>query len=91
MPHHVIDGILELKNLTLDIDRDKLGEHAFGDTLGDARDFAHLRREVVGHFVDAEREILPDTFHIRNVGLSTKTTKRADFERHAHYFTGKNT
>src|SRR6202022_81415 len=65
---HRVDGVLELEDLALDVDRDLLGEVAFGDCGHHAGDSAHLLGELAGHQVDVVSELLPnagDALHLR--------------------------
>src|SRR4029077_12729114 len=44
-----VDGVLELEDLTADVDGDLLAQVAVGDRGGDLGDVAHLAGEVAGH------------------------------------------
>ena len=44
--HHRVDGVLQLQDLALGIDRDLLGQVAVRDRRGDRRDVAHLAGQV---------------------------------------------
>src|SRR4029453_13072057 len=50
---HRVDGFLELQNLAAAIHHDLLRQVAVGDGDGDLGDITDLRRQVVGHRVDA--------------------------------------
>src|SRR5262249_52784835 len=58
--HHHVDGVLQLQDLSLDVDGDLLGEVAVGHRGGDQRDVAHLIGQVGGHEVDVVGQVLPD-------------------------------
>jgi hypothetical protein len=49
--HHGVDGVLELQDFALHVDRDLLVELAPGDGRGHLGDVSHLGREVAGHRV----------------------------------------
>src|SRR5205823_23447 len=49
---HTVDGVLQLQDLAVDIDRDLSGEVAAGDGGGHVGDVAHLGGQVLGHVVD---------------------------------------
>ena len=86
---HRVDGVLELENLALHVDRDLAGEVAARDGRGDVRDVADLRREVVGHRVDAVGQVLPRAGHAEHVRLATEPAFGSDLARHARDFAGE--
>src|SRR5207253_3055110 len=49
---HAVDGVLQLEDLTANVDGDLLGEVALGDGGGDLGDVAHLGGQVAGHVID---------------------------------------
>ena len=53
--HHGVDGVLELQDLALHIDRDLAREITASDGCGDFGDVADLGGEVAGHEVDVNR------------------------------------
>ncbi len=53
--HHRVDGVFQLQNLALDVDRDLARQVAAGDRRRHFRDVAHLRGEVRAHRVDRSR------------------------------------
>ena len=83
---HRVDGVLQLQNLALDVDRDLLRQVAVGHRLGHVRDVAHLAGQVARHRVDAVGQVLPGSRHALHVGLSAQPPFRADFARHARDF-----
>src|SRR6185503_14783864 len=80
---HRVDGVLELEDLALHLDRDFLAEVAARHGGGHLGDVAHLAGEVGGHGVDVVGQILPrtgDAFHPR---LATELALGANLARHA--------
>src|SRR5205085_613836 len=75
---HGVDGVLELEDLALDVDRDLLAEVAGGDGGGDGGDVAHLAGEVRGHEVDVVRAVLPRARHAPDVRLAAELALGAD-------------
>ena len=57
---HGVDGVLQLEELALDVDRDLLAQVAVGHRGGDLGDVSHLSGQVAGHQVDVVGEVLPD-------------------------------
>ena len=89
MIHHRVDGVLQLQNFALHIDRDFLGEITIRDCGRYFGDVAHLAGQVSGHEIHAVGQILPgsgDTTHIR---LPAKFSFRSHFARHARHFRGE--
>ena len=87
--HHRVDGVLQLENFALHIDRDLAREIAARHGRGDLGDVAHLRRQVAGHGVDRVGEILPCAGDARHIRLTTKSAFGADLARDARHFTGE--
>lgn len=56
LPHHRVDGVLEVEHLALDVDLHGLLEVSAGDGFRNVGDGSDLRGEVFGHFLHA-REI----------------------------------
>ena len=56
---HRVDGVLELENLSLDVDRDFLRKVAGGHRLRDLGDVTNLTGKVAGHEIDALGEVFP--------------------------------
>src|SRR5207253_2038113 len=67
--HHRVDGVLQLQDLALDVDRDLLGEVAGGDGRRHLGDVAHLAGAVAGHAVHAVGHVLPGAGDALHVGL----------------------
>ena len=62
---HRVDGVLQLEDLALDVDRDLARQVAVGDGGGDVGDVAHLAGQVRRHRVDVVGEVLPGAGHVR--------------------------
>ena len=56
---HRVDGVLELEDLALGVDRDLLGQVALGHRRRDLGDVADLGGQVAGHEVDGVGQVLP--------------------------------
>ena len=66
--HHRVDGVLQLEDFTLHVDRDLLRQIALGDRGCHVGNVAHLAGKVVGHQVDVVGQVLPragDPAHLR--------------------------
>ena len=87
--HHRVDGVFQLENFALHVDRDLARQIAAGHGGRDFGDVADLAGEVSGHGVDGVGEILPGSGDAGHVGLSAQTTFRTDFAGHARYFAGE--
>src|SRR6202021_1905003 len=57
--HHRVDGVFELENFALHVDRDLAGQIAAGHGCRDLGDVSHLTGQVRSHEVDIVGEILP--------------------------------
>ena len=57
---HRVDRVLELQELTLDVDRDLLAQVAVGHGGGHLGDVSHLPGQVAGHQVHVVGQVLPD-------------------------------
>src|SRR5213594_2414445 len=69
---HRVDGVLELQDLSLNVDRDLLRQVAVGDAGGDLGDVADLARQIAGHQVDVVGQVFPDARHALNVRLAAQ-------------------
>src|SRR5439155_235637 len=83
---HRVDGVLELKDLALHVDRDLARQVAAGDGRGDFRDVPHLTGEVRRHEVDVVGQVLPRAGDAGDDRLSTQLPFGADLARHAAHF-----
>src|SRR5690606_15373094 len=80
---HRVDGVLELQDLALRIDRDLARQVALGDRSGDLGDVAHLAGEVGGHGVDRIGQVGPGAVDSRHLRLPAELALGADLARHA--------
>src|SRR5207244_7496206 len=83
------DGVLELQDFALDVDRVLLREVAAGDGRRHLGDVSHLGRQVVGHRVDVVRQVLPRAGDALDAGLSAELPLRADLAGHARHLGGE--
>src|SRR5207248_1944168 len=79
--HHV-DGVLELGDLAVHINRDLLGKIAAGYRGGDLRDVARLACEVARHQIDLLGQVFPGPGRPLHAGLAAEPALGADFARH---------
>src|SRR5207248_1140758 len=86
--HHV-DGVLQLEDLALHLDRDLFGGVAQGDRGPDLPYTTLFRSEVAGHVVDVVRQVLPNTRDAGHLGLAAELTFRTDLARHPGDFPGE--
>src|SRR5207248_1134075 len=86
---HRVDDVLDLKNLTADIDGDLLRQVARGNGRRDLGHVAQLHGQVAGHRVDAVRQILPRSGNALDVSLSAELAFGADLTRDASYLGGE--
>ena len=86
---HRVDGVLQLENLALHVDRDFLGKVAVGHGGGHVGDVAHLAGEVGGHEVDVVGQILPRAGDAAHLGLAAQLAFGADLAGHAGDFGGE--
>src|SRR5207245_2077693 len=86
---HRVDGVLELQDLALNVDRDLLGEVAVGDRGRDVCDVANLAREVAGHGVDVVGEVLPRAGDTLDLSLAAELAVGANFARHTRHLVGE--
>ena len=86
---HRVDGVLQLENLALHVDRDLAREVAVGDGGGHVGDVAHLAGQVGRHRVDVVGEVLPRAGHAGHFGLAAELAFGADFARDAADFRGE--
>ena len=86
---HRVDGVLELEDLALDVDRDLLRQVAVGDGRRHGGDVAHLGGEVAGHEVDAVGQVLPGARDALDSGLPAELAFGADLARDAGHLGGE--
>jgi hypothetical protein len=82
---HGVDGVLELEDLPLDVDRDLLAEVAARHRGGDLGDVAHLIGQVGGHRVDRVGQVLPGAGHALDHRLAAQPPVGADLARHPRH------
>ena len=86
---HRVDGVLELENLALHVDRDLARQVAARHGGRHFGDVAHLRGQVGAHRVDRVGEVLPRAGDVRHFGAAAELAFGADFARHAADFRGE--
>src|SRR5206468_853688 len=86
---HDVDGVLQLGDLAVDIDRDLLGKIAASDGGRDLRDVAHLIGEVVGHRVDVVGKVFPGPGGTQHAGLAAQPAFGTHLACHATDFAGE--
>src|SRR5206468_599966 len=86
---HGIDHVLDLEDLSANVDGDLLCQVAAGDCGCDLGHVAQLHREIAGHQVHGIREVLPYTSHAFDLRLPAELSFRSDFARHAGDFAGE--
>lgn len=79
--HHLVDGVLQLSNLSPDFDANLLCEVSVGDCCSDLGDLSHLGGKVHGHAVDVLGEVPPGTLDVVDGGLASETAFGADLSR----------
>ena len=87
--HHRVDGVLELENFALHVDRDLLRQVARRDGRRHVGDIAHLAREIRGHEIHAVGQVLPRTGNTFHHGLTAELAFRTHFAGHARHFRRK--
>ena len=80
---HRVDGVLQLQDLALDVDRDLARQVAVGDRRRHLGDVAHLAGQVGGHQVHVVGEVLPGAGDAGHLGLAAELALGADLARHA--------
>ncbi len=60
---HRVDGVFQLENFALHVDRDLLRQVAGGHGRGHRGDVAHLGRQIAGHEVHAVGQVFPRARH----------------------------
>src|SRR5262249_45821449 len=86
---HLVDVILEGRDLPGRLDLDRSRQVALGDRRGDLRDGADLGGQVGGELVDVIGQVLPGAGHALDIGLAAQNAFGADLAGHARYFRGK--
>src|SRR6185503_1109857 len=86
---HRVDGVLQLGDLTLDVDGDFAREVAARDRRRHFRNVPDLRRQVGAHRVDRVGQVLPRAGDVGHFGSSAQFPFRADFARDPEHFRGE--
>src|SRR5205823_5281134 len=84
-----VDGVLQLEDFPLGIDRDLAGQVAAGHGRGHVGDVAHLAGQVAGHEVDVVGQVFPYAGHARHHGLAAQLALRTHLAGHARHFRGE--
>ena len=74
--HHRVDGVLQLENFALHVDRDFARQVAASHGRGDFGDVSHLAGEVSGHGVHGVGKIFPRSGDAGDVGLTAEAAFR---------------
>src|SRR5581483_2774347 len=86
---HRVDRVLELEDLTADVDRDLLRQVAVRNGGRDVGDVTDLIGEVAGERVHVVGEVLPDAADAFDVRLAAELALGADFLRDARHLCGE--
>jgi hypothetical protein len=87
--HHGVDGVLQLEDFALHVDRDLARQVAARHGRGHFGDVAHLGGEVAASRVDVVGQILPGAGDAGHHGLAAELALGADLARHAGHFGGE--
>ena len=87
--HHRVDGFLQLKDFTGDVDGNFLRQVAAGDGGRNVGDVADLCREIQRHEIDAVGQVFPRPGNARHLRLAAELALGADLTGHAGHFGGK--
>src|SRR5206468_1581248 len=87
--HHRVDGVLQLQDLSADIDRDLLREVSIGYGRGDFCVVELLRGEVASHSVHGVRQVLPRTGDTSDVRLAAELAFGSHLAGDASHLRGK--
>src|SRR5207248_11002336 len=82
---HRVDGVLELEDLTPDVDGDLFRQVALLDRGRDLSDVADLAREVAGHEVDVVGGVVVDASYAYIIGRSAQPPFDADIKGDARH------
>src|SRR5207249_4994964 len=83
---HAVDRVLQVEDLTADVDGDLLGEVALGDGCRHLCDIPHVRGEVAGHEIDVVGDVFPVPDDALDLGLAAQLAFGTDFARDARDF-----
>src|SRR5207248_1462123 len=83
---HRVDGVFQLQDFSLHIDRDLLREIAICDRGRDFGDVTHLTGQVTGHEIHGVSHIRPRAGNAAHLRLTTEFSFRPDLARHTSDF-----
>ena len=86
---HLVDVVLQRRDLAARLDRDRARQVAVGHRGGDLGDGAHLGGQVGGQLVDVVGEILPGAGGARHAGLAAELALDADLAGHGGDLVGE--
>ena len=86
---HLVDVVLEQRDLAARVDGDRLGQVALGHRGGDVADRAHLTGQVAGQLVDVVGQVAPHAGGAGHVGLTAQPALDADVAGHAGHLVGE--
>ena len=83
VPDHLVDVVLQERDLALGMHLDGSGQVAAGHGGGHLADRPHLGREIRGELVDRVGQVLPGPAHAADVGLAAELALGAHLARDA--------
>src|SRR5207245_2163729 len=86
---HDVDGVLQLGDLAVDIDRDLLGKIAASDGGRDLRDVALWGGEIVRKLIHLHGEVFPGPRRTLHAGLTAEPALGADLAGHPGNLAGE--
>ena len=86
---HLVDRVLQRRDLALRLDRDRARQVALRHRGRDLGDRAHLRRQVGRELVDVLGQALPGARRARHLGLAAELAFDADLARHRRHLVGE--
>ncbi len=86
---HLVDVVLQQRNLAARVDGDGLRQVALRHGGRDVADGAHLARQVAGELVHVVRQIAPHADGSGHVGLAAQASLDADVAGHAGHLLGE--
>src|SRR5205807_2285230 len=69
---HRVDGVLQLENLALDVDRNLARQVTIGNRSGHVRDVANLTGQIRSHRVHVVGEVLPGAADVGDLRLTSE-------------------
>ena len=80
---HRVDGVLQLENFALHVNRDLPGQVTAGNGRGHLGNVPNLGCEIGGEQVHVVGQVFPGAGHARHLRLTAELALRADLARHA--------